>query len=72
MVAAIGGLLGTLLPVLLFYDFSPHPIMFPTFRVPSPIAVSGVLLALAVGALAGGLPAWDLVRRPIAQALRRA
>ncbi len=72
LVAGIGGLLGTLLPVLLFFDFSPEPIMFPTFRVPTGIAASGILLALLVGALAGGLPAWSLVRRPIAQALRRA
>jgi putative ABC transport system permease protein len=72
LVAGLGGAIGTALPVLLFWNFTPQPIWFPTFRVPTEIGLTGFGFALALGLLAGGLPSWGLVRRPIAQALRRA
>ncbi len=72
LVSLLGGLVGTALPVWAFWNFTPQPIWFPTFRVPLPVAGSGLLFALLLGLLAGGLPAWGLVRRPIAQALRKA
>ena len=72
LVAGIGGFVGTALPVALFWDFSPDPILFPVFRVPTDVAGEGFALALLVGALAGGVPARGLARAPIAERLRRA
>lgn len=42
------------------------------FVVSGPVVAQGLALALAVGLLAGSVPAWGAARRPVAETLREA
>jgi putative ABC transport system permease protein len=42
------------------------------FVVSGPVVAQGLALALAVGLLAGSIPAWGAARRPVAETLRQA
>jgi putative ABC transport system permease protein len=42
------------------------------FVVTGPVIAQGLVLALAVGILAGSIPAWGAARRPVAETLREA
>src|SRR5882762_2634722 len=71
LIAAIGGLAGLGLAWLVTSRGSPVPNMLPVFYLPHRYLVIGVGLALALGFLAGILPALQAMRLQIAVALRR-
>ncbi len=71
IVAALGGGLGLLLAKLMSLSGDPTRGMLPAFYIPTLGLVLGFLVALAVGLLAGLVPAWTARRLKVVEALRR-
>jgi putative ABC transport system permease protein len=69
--AAIGGLAGLGAAWLVTAGGSPVPNMLPIFYLPQRDVIIGVVLVLALGVVAGILPAIQAMRLQIAVALRR-
>jgi putative ABC transport system permease protein len=69
--AAIGGLAGLGAAWLVTAGGSPVPSMLPIFYLPQRDVIIGVVLVLALGVVAGILPAIQAMRLQIAVALRR-
>jgi putative ABC transport system permease protein len=71
LIAAVGGLAGLGVAWLLTAGGSPVPAMLPVFYLPPRYLIMGVALVLALGVIAGILPALQAMRLQIAMALRR-
>ncbi len=71
VIALIGGLLGVALAKLLTMGGDPTHGLLPLFYLPAEDMALGIGLALAVGALAGLLPALAASRLKVVDALRR-
>lgn len=70
-IALLGGLGGLALAWLIIASGNPAPSLLPVFYLPAETLVQGVLLAVALGIVAGILPAWQAMRLHISSALRR-
>src|SRR5688572_7435020 len=71
LIASVGGLIGLGLAWLIAAAGSPVPAMLPVFYLPPRYLVIGVGLILALGVIAGILPAFRAMQLQIAAALRR-
>jgi putative ABC transport system permease protein len=77
LVALVGGILGVVLTfVLINKGLGPFietnmASMFPYFRTPVSVMLTGLGLALGLGLLAGVLPAWSASQKKVTDALRR-
>lgn len=71
LIAAVGGLAGLGAAWLLTAGGSPVPAMLPVFYLPPRDLITGVALVVALGVVAGLLPALQAMRLQIATALRR-
>jgi putative ABC transport system permease protein len=71
LIAAVGGLAGLGVAWLVTSRGSPAPAMLPVFYFPARSLILGVALVLALGVVAGILPALQAMRLRIAEALRR-
>ena len=71
LIAGLGGLAGLGLAWLITLRGSPVPSMLPIFYLPVRHIVMGVGLVIALGVVAGILPALQAMRLRIAEALRR-
>lgn len=71
LISVVGGSIGLGLALLMTAGGSPVPSMFPVFYIPAPHAIVGVVLIIALGAVAGVLPALQAMRLRVAEALRR-
>lgn len=71
LIAGVGGLAGLGLAWLIAAGGSPVPAMLPVFYLPGRYIVIGVALVIALGVVAGILPALQAMRLRIAEALRR-
>jgi putative ABC transport system permease protein len=71
LLAAVGGLAGLGLAWLIAARGSPVPSMLPVFYLPSRDVLIGVALVIALGSVAGILPALQAMRLRIAVALRK-
>jgi len=71
LIACVGGAIGLGLALLATSGGSPVPAMFPVFYIPTPHAIVGVVLIVALGVIAGVLPAVQAMRLRVAEALRR-
>ena len=71
LIAAVGGLAGLGVAWLITAGGSPVPTMLPVFYLPPRYLLIGVALVLALGLVAGILPALQAMRLQIAVALRR-
>ena len=71
LLAAVGGLAGLGLAWAIAARGSPVPSMLPVFYLPGRYLLIGVVLVLALGTVAGVLPALQAMRLRIADALRR-
>lgn len=72
LIAAVGGLAGLAVAWLATAGGSPAPAVLPVFYLPSRYLVIGAGLVLALGLVAGILPALQAMRLRIADALRHA
>jgi len=70
-IAILGGCGGLGTAWLVISSGNPVPGLLPVFYLPADSLVAGVLLAVALGLVAGVLPAWQAMRLRIAEALRR-
>jgi len=71
LLAAIGGGIGLALCKLFTLRGDPTGGMMPYFYLATPVVILGLFTALAVGVVAGILPAWSAMRLRVADALRR-
>lgn len=71
LMAALGGFVGLGLAWLVTLGGSPVPAMLPVFYLPVRYLWIGAALVLALGLLAGALPALQAMRLQVAAALRR-
>jgi len=72
LVTTLGGLLGMFLAWWIGVQFGPTLGQYlPGFRVPLDAFVKSVLYMLALGVVAGAVPAWQAMRLRIVEALRR-
>lgn len=72
LVTTLGGLLGMLLAWWAGVQFAPTLDQYlPGFRVPPAAFAKSVLYMLALGVVAGAVPAWQAMRLRIVEALRR-
>jgi putative ABC transport system permease protein len=70
-IAILGGFSGLGMAWLIIASGNPIPSLLPVFILPTQSLVSGALLAVALGIIAGALPAWQAMQLKIADALRR-
>jgi putative ABC transport system permease protein len=70
-IALLGGFGGLGIAWLIIASGNPLPGLLPVFYLPAGSLVSGALLAVALGLVAGVLPAWQAMRLRISDALRR-
>jgi putative ABC transport system permease protein len=70
-IAMLGGFAGLGSAWLIIASGNPVPGLLPVFYLPVGSLVAGVLLAVALGIVAGVLPAWQAMRLHISEALRR-
>jgi len=70
-IALVGGLAGLGFTLLLTAGGSPVPSMLPVFYLPARALIIGVVMVMALGMIAGILPALQAMRLRIAEALRR-
>ena len=70
-IALVGGLAGLGLTLLLTAGGSPVPSMLPVFYLPMRAVVIGLVMVVALGVVAGILPALQAMRLRISEALRR-
>ncbi len=72
LVTTLGGLLGMFLAWWLGVQFEPTLAQYlPGFRVPPDAFAKSVAYMLALGVVAGAVPAWQAMRLRIVEALRR-
>ncbi len=71
LIASIGGCAGLGLAWAIISAGNPVPNLLPVFDLPTQHLVIGAILAVALGLVAGILPAWQAMRLRIAEALRR-
>jgi putative ABC transport system permease protein len=71
VIAALGGFIGIGLAWVIINAKNPMPQFLPMFYLPARYVVTGVLIALALGVIAGIFPAIQAMRLRIAVALRR-
>jgi putative ABC transport system permease protein len=71
LIAMIGGFGGLAAAWLIISAGNPVPTLLPVFYLPSETLVTGSLLAIALGVIAGAIPAFQAMRLRIAEALRR-
>ncbi len=71
IIAAIGGFIGLGLAWGLLEMGNPVPALLPVFYVPPHTLLTGSILVIALGIVAGALPAVSAMRLRTAQALRR-
>ena len=67
----VGGGLGILLAKLFTLGGDPTRGLLPFFYLPTSAVVAGIVLALAVGAVGGIMPAVSAMRLRVVDALRR-
>jgi putative ABC transport system permease protein len=70
-IATLGGFSGLGVAWLIIASGNPVPALLPVFYLPAGSLVAGALLAVALGIVAGLLPAWQAMRLKISAALRR-
>lgn len=70
-IAMLGGFAGLATAWLIIASGNPIPSLLPVFYLPTASLVQGALLAVALGVVAGMLPAWQAMRLRISDALRR-
>ncbi len=70
-IATLGGFSGLGVAWLIIASGNPIPSLLPVFILPTQTLASGAVLAVALGLIAGALPAWQAMRLRIAEALRR-
>jgi putative ABC transport system permease protein len=71
LIAMIGGFGGLGAAWLIIAAGNPVPSLLPVFYLPTETLVTGALLAIALGVIAGAIPAFQAMRLRIAEALRR-
>ena len=71
LIAILGGFGGLGIAWLISLGGSPVPSMLPVFYIPTNNLVIGAALAIALGIIAGALPALQAMRLKISDALRR-
>ena len=71
LIAAVGGCAGLGIAWLISLHGSPVPAMLPVFFIPGRDLLTGVGVIIALGIIAGALPAFQASRLRIAEALRR-
>jgi putative ABC transport system permease protein len=71
LIAGCGGLGGLAAAWGMLAAGNPVPNLLPMFYVPTTSLVQGAVLAVALGVVAGILPAWQAKRLKISEALRR-
>jgi len=71
LIAILGGFGGLGIAWLVSLHGSPVPSMLPVFYIPTNNLVIGAVLAIALGVIAGALPAVQAMRLKISEALRR-
>jgi putative ABC transport system permease protein len=71
LIAILGGLAGLGAAWGILSAGIPLPAQLPMFFVPTISLIQGVGLAIALGLVAGILPAWQAKRLKISEALRR-
>ena len=71
LIAILGGFGGLFIAWLITLGGSPVPSMLPIFYIPTKDLVTGAMLAVALGLVAGALPAFQAMNLRISEALRR-
>jgi putative ABC transport system permease protein len=71
LIAMLGGLAGLGVAWLITLGGSPIPQMLPVFIIPNRDLALGAVFAVALGLIAGAIPAYQAMRLRIAEALRR-
>jgi putative ABC transport system permease protein len=71
LIAVLGGFGGLAIAWLITLGGSPVPGMLPIFFIPTNNLVTGALLAVLLGIVAGALPAFQAMQLKISEALRR-
>jgi putative ABC transport system permease protein len=71
LIAILGGFAGLGIAWLIALGGSPVPEMLPIFYIPQESMILGAVLAVALGVIAGALPAWQAMNLKISEALRR-
>ena len=71
MIAMLGGFGGLGVAWLIISAGNPVPTLLPVFYLPAETLVTGALLAIALGIIAGAIPAFQAMQLRIAEALRR-
>ena len=71
IIATVGGGLGVVLAKVLTLLGNPLPNVLPMFYLPSAAVLSGLAMALAIGAASGILPAIGAMRLRVVHAMRR-
>jgi putative ABC transport system permease protein len=71
LIAILGGFGGLAIAWLVTLGGSPVPSMLPIFYIPADNLVLGALLAIALGIVAGAIPACRAMQLKISEALRR-
>lgn len=70
-IAILGGLAGLATAWSILAAGNPVPTLLPMFYVPTNSLLQGAVLAVALGLVAGILPAWQAMRLKISESLRR-
>lgn len=71
LIAILGGFAGLGAAWAILAAGNPVPTLLPMFHVPTQSLIQGAVLAVALGLVAGLLPAWQAKRLKISEALRR-
>ncbi len=71
LIAILGGFGGLAVAWLITLGGSPVPSMLPIFFIPTNNLILGALLAIALGIVAGAIPAFQAMQLKISEALRR-
>lgn len=71
LIAVLGGFAGIGVAWLISLGGSPVPSVLPVFYIPDKFLITGALLAIALGLVAGAIPAWQAMSLRISEALRR-
>lgn len=70
-IALLGGCGGLAIAWLITASGNPIPSVIPVFYMPANTLITGSLFALALGIVAGVIPAFQAMQLKIAEALRR-
>jgi putative ABC transport system permease protein len=71
LIAILGGFGGLGVAWLIISAGNPVPSLLPVFYLPEKSLITGALLAIALGIIAGAIPAFQAMQLRIAEALRR-